>query len=345
ADGRVVVSLSRLVPRKGMDVLVEAVAELAPDRPDLVLAIGGAGRDRRRLERLIDRTGAPARLLGRVPDQDLPALYGCADVYAMLCRNRWAGLEQEGFGIVFLEAAACGVPQVAGASGGAHEAVADGETGLVVRRPRARGGGPARRPAPAAPPPRRRGRAPPRAAPPARRPGGGGGGGGGGPPAGRAGLRLRRAGRAAGGGARPVVTAGEGLVRLDVRATAVFTVVAAAAAAFPGVGAYVAVPVALVLFVAGCATFLWAYAVAVGRSRYEQLSLGGLFFLGEDVAPPRVARTMRLALAVQVVAAVAAAAVRPYTAVAFTVLAPMFGLGMMALWGARHGRFPERQAN
>ncbi|MFO7280905.1 MAG: hypothetical protein C0P77_010925 [Thermoanaerobacterales bacterium] len=142
-----------------------------------------------------------------------------------------------------------------------------------------------------------------------------------------------------------MVTAGEGLVRLDVRATAVFTVVAAAAAAFPGVGAYVAVPVALVLFVAGCATFLWAYAVAVGRSRYEQLSLGGLFFLGEDVAPPRVARTMRLALAVQVVAAVAAAAVRPYTAVAFTVLAPMFGLGMMALWGARHGRFPERQAN
>jgi phosphatidylinositol alpha-1,6-mannosyltransferase len=53
----------------------------------------------------------------------------------MLCRNRWAGLEQEGFGIVFLEAAACGVPQVAGDSGGAAEAVADGETGLVVRRP------------------------------------------------------------------------------------------------------------------------------------------------------------------------------------------------------------------
>ena len=65
------------------------------------------------------------RLLGRVPEPDLPALYGSADVYAMLCRNRWAGLEQEGFGIVFLEAAACGVPQVAGDSGGAAEAVAD----------------------------------------------------------------------------------------------------------------------------------------------------------------------------------------------------------------------------
>ena len=134
-DGRVVVSLSRLVPRKGMDVLIEAAARLAPTRPDLVVAIGGGGRDRSRLDRLVSRSGAPVRMLGRVPDDDLPELYGCADVFAMLCRNRWAGLEQEGFGIVFLEAAACGVPQIAGDSGGAAEAVADGETGLVVRRP------------------------------------------------------------------------------------------------------------------------------------------------------------------------------------------------------------------
>ncbi|HZB71402.1 MAG TPA: glycosyltransferase family 4 protein, partial [Acidimicrobiales bacterium] len=134
-DGRVVVSLSRLVPRKGMDVLIEAAARLAPERQDLVVAIGGSGRDRKRLDRLIERTGAPVRMLGRVPDDDLPALYGCADVYAMLCRNRWAGLEQEGFGIVFLEAAACGVPQVAGSSGGAAEAVDDGTTGLVVGDP------------------------------------------------------------------------------------------------------------------------------------------------------------------------------------------------------------------
>ena len=70
-----------------------------------------------------------------MPDDDLPGLYGCADVFAMLCRNRWGGLEQEGFGIVFLEAAACGVPQVAGASGGAAEAVVDGETGMVVDPP------------------------------------------------------------------------------------------------------------------------------------------------------------------------------------------------------------------
>jgi phosphatidylinositol alpha-1,6-mannosyltransferase len=134
-EGRLVVSLSRLVPRKGMDVLIEAAARLAPVRPDLTVAIGGGGRDRERLDKLVARTGAPVRLLGRVPEEDLPALYGAADVYAMLCRNRWAGLEQEGFGIVFLEAAACGVAQVAGDSGGAAEAVADGETGLVVRRP------------------------------------------------------------------------------------------------------------------------------------------------------------------------------------------------------------------
>lgn len=133
--GRLVLSVSRLVPRKGMDVAIRAVARLAPDRPDLTLAIAGSGRDRARLERLAVRTGAPVRFLGRVPDDDLAALYGAADVFVMLCRNRWAGLEQEGFGIVFVEAAACGVPQVAGDSGGAAEAVADAETGFVVRSP------------------------------------------------------------------------------------------------------------------------------------------------------------------------------------------------------------------
>jgi phosphatidylinositol alpha-1,6-mannosyltransferase len=135
AEGRLVVSVSRLVPRKGMDTLIEAAARLAPSRPDLTVAIAGGGRDRARLDRLVRRSGAPVRLLGRVDDERLPSLYACADAFAMLCRNRWGGLEQEGFGIVFLEAAACGVPQVAGDSGGASEAVVDGQTGFVVRRP------------------------------------------------------------------------------------------------------------------------------------------------------------------------------------------------------------------
>jgi phosphatidylinositol alpha-1,6-mannosyltransferase len=134
-DGEVIVGVSRLVPRKGFDVAIRAVARLRRERPDLVLAIGGGGRDEGRLRRLAEELDAPVRFLGRVPNDDLPALYGCADVFTMLCRNRWAGLEQEGFGIVFLEAAACGVPQVAGDSGGAAEAVADGETGVVVRDP------------------------------------------------------------------------------------------------------------------------------------------------------------------------------------------------------------------
>jgi phosphatidylinositol alpha-1,6-mannosyltransferase len=84
------------------------------------------------LERRARRRGVDTHFLGRVSDDDLPALYGCADVFTMICRNRWGGLEAEGFGIVFLEAAACAVPSVAGRSGGAHEAVVDGETGVVV---------------------------------------------------------------------------------------------------------------------------------------------------------------------------------------------------------------------
>ena len=132
-DRPLVVGVSRLVPRKGFDVLIDAVARL----DDVQLAIAGTGRDAARLARRVRsrggaRLGARVHLLGRVADADLPALYGSADVFSMVCRERWGGLEAEGFGIVFLEAAACGVPSVAGRSGGAHEAVVDGETGLVV---------------------------------------------------------------------------------------------------------------------------------------------------------------------------------------------------------------------
>lgn len=134
-EAELIVGVSRLVPRKGFDTAIAAVARMARARPNLELVIAGAGRDEGRLNRLARDRGAPVRFLGRVPFDDLPALYGCADIFAMLCRNRWLGLEQEGFGIVFLEAAACGVPQVAGASGGAAEAVDDGVTGLVVDDP------------------------------------------------------------------------------------------------------------------------------------------------------------------------------------------------------------------
>ena len=135
-DAPLVVSVSRLVPRKGMAVLVEAAAELSRRYPDLEVIIAGEGRDHTRLQQLVATTGAPVRLVGRVPADDLPGLLGAADVFAMLCHNRWGGLEQEGFGIVFLEAAACGVHQVAGASGGAADAVVHDHSGLVVDEPR-----------------------------------------------------------------------------------------------------------------------------------------------------------------------------------------------------------------
>jgi phosphatidylinositol alpha-1,6-mannosyltransferase len=118
-----------------MDVLIEAASRLAPSYPDLTLVIAGDGRERGRLERLAARSPLCVKVLGRVSDEDRTALLGAADVFVMSCRSRWLGLEQEGFGIVFLEAAAAGVPQIAGASGGAQEAVLHGVTGLVVDHP------------------------------------------------------------------------------------------------------------------------------------------------------------------------------------------------------------------
>lgn len=135
ADDEIVVGISRLVPRKGFDTVIRAVAHLSVHRPRLKLVIASTGRDEERLKKLAAELNAPVVFLGRVPHDDLPALYGCADVFSMMCRNRWGGLEQEGFGIVFVEAAACGVPQIAGDSGGAAEAVLDGVTGYVMSNP------------------------------------------------------------------------------------------------------------------------------------------------------------------------------------------------------------------
>ncbi len=125
-------SLSRLVPRKGMDTLIAVASVLSTRFPDLVVCIAGGGRDATRLQRRINALNAPVRLLGRVSEQDKAGLLGSADLFAMMCRNRWGGLEQEGFGIVFVEAAAAGTPQIAGRSGGADEAVLDGVTGRVT---------------------------------------------------------------------------------------------------------------------------------------------------------------------------------------------------------------------
>jgi phosphatidylinositol alpha-1,6-mannosyltransferase len=133
-DRPLIVCVSRLVRRKGQDMLIRAMATIRRRVPDAVLLIAGDGPDRDRLRALAD-SDAPRHSVvfaGEVSDDDLPAVYAAADVFAMPCRSRFGGLEVEGFGIVFLEAAASGRAVVAGDSGGAAEAVVDGETGLVV---------------------------------------------------------------------------------------------------------------------------------------------------------------------------------------------------------------------
>jgi phosphatidyl-myo-inositol dimannoside synthase len=127
-----VASYSRLVPRKGFDTLIRASARLAPRHGELRVAIGGVGRDRARLERLAARLHAPVTFLGRVGDETLPRWLASSDLMVMDCRSRWLGLEQEGFGIVFLEAAACQLSSIAGRSGGSADAVLDGVTGTVL---------------------------------------------------------------------------------------------------------------------------------------------------------------------------------------------------------------------
>ena len=125
-------SYSRLVPRKGMDTLIRAATRLKAKFPNLQVAIGGTGRDEKRLHQLAKRLDAPVVFLGHVPDDALNEWLGASDLMVMDCRSRWLGLEQEGFGIVFVEAAATGVAQIAGRSGGSHEAVQNGVTGFVV---------------------------------------------------------------------------------------------------------------------------------------------------------------------------------------------------------------------
>ncbi|MFE0529720.1 glycosyltransferase family 4 protein [Micromonospora parva] len=134
-DRPVVVCVSRLVPRKGQDTLIRALPEIRRRVPDAALLIVGGGPYRATLEKLARQTGVERDVVftGTVPSVELPAHYAAGDVYAMPCRTRNRGLDVEGLGIVYLEASATGLPVVAGDSGGAPDAVREGETGYVVR--------------------------------------------------------------------------------------------------------------------------------------------------------------------------------------------------------------------
>jgi phosphatidylinositol alpha-1,6-mannosyltransferase len=129
-----VVCLSRLVPRKGQDILIKALPSIRKRVDGAALVIVGAGPYLDKLRKLAQDGGVADHVTftGGVPFDELPAHYALADVFAMPCRTRGAGMDVEGLGIVFLEASATGVPVIAGESGGAPEAVQHNKTGLVV---------------------------------------------------------------------------------------------------------------------------------------------------------------------------------------------------------------------
>jgi phosphatidylinositol alpha-1,6-mannosyltransferase len=130
--GHVLLSVGRLQRRKGHDVAMAAMAALEGSHPDLRYVIVGDGEERRRLESLAAELGVSSRVVfaGEVTDEELPAYYAAADLFVM--PNRRDGDDVEGFGIVFLEAAAAGVVAIGGRSGGVPEAIEDGVTGLLV---------------------------------------------------------------------------------------------------------------------------------------------------------------------------------------------------------------------
>lgn len=134
ADAPLVVCVSRLVRRKGQDALIAAWPAVRAAVPGARLLLAGAGPLAGRLAKDVAalHLGEAVTLAGAIAWEDLPAYHAAADVFAMPCRTRAAGLDVEGLGIVYLEAQACGVPVIAGTSGGAPEAILDGATGHVV---------------------------------------------------------------------------------------------------------------------------------------------------------------------------------------------------------------------
>jgi len=130
----VVVCVSRLVPRKGQDTLIRSLPEIHRRVPETALLLVGGGPYHKRLEQMVDHAGLGRDVLftGSVTWAQLPGYFDAGDIFAMPCRTRRGGLDVEGLGLVYLEASATGLPVVAGDSGGAPDAVIDGETGYVV---------------------------------------------------------------------------------------------------------------------------------------------------------------------------------------------------------------------
>ena len=133
-EKKVIVSVGRLVHRKGQDFLIESMPQILEQVPDAHLLLVGQGPYRERLEKLVRKhlIEKNVSVIGRIQYKDLPGYICVGDIFAMPSRSRFAGLEVEGLGIVYLEASACGLPVIAGESGGAPDAVIEGVTGFVV---------------------------------------------------------------------------------------------------------------------------------------------------------------------------------------------------------------------
>lgn len=131
---KVILTVSRLAARKGHDAVLKVLPGIIAEFPDTVYLIAGDGPERGRLEEIVRRSGLSRNVVfaGEVDPDDLPHFYNACDVFAMLPRVIAGTGDAEGFGIVFLEASACGKPVVGGRSGGVAEAVRDGVTGLLV---------------------------------------------------------------------------------------------------------------------------------------------------------------------------------------------------------------------
>jgi phosphatidylinositol alpha-1,6-mannosyltransferase len=131
-DAPVVLCFGRMVARKGLHRLVEALPAVAERVPGVILVLAGTGPEEKALRRAAARSEQRVVFAGRVPEADAPGVYAAADVFALPVADRWFGLDTEGLGVVLLEASACEVPCVTGRSGGTPEAVVDGVTGFVV---------------------------------------------------------------------------------------------------------------------------------------------------------------------------------------------------------------------
>lgn len=131
---RIIVSVGRLVHRKGQDILIEAMPEVLQEIPDAHLLLIGEGPYRQYLQSRVKQLQIDSHVtfIGRITFSDLPHYICLGEIFVMPSRSRFAGLEVEGLGIVYLEASACGLPVIAGNSGGAPDAVRDGVTGLVI---------------------------------------------------------------------------------------------------------------------------------------------------------------------------------------------------------------------